>query len=246
MNGGTPRSFNCKNEELPVISGFVSISFKRDQPDFTAFSPLFVDNYVVNFDAKIAAVQELVQPKSETVEGKMIGEHTDLTLQEMITLINHLEGYVNLAGKTIPMKAADFGLVQLRTKVRSRDVEGVLNLIHAVENNMKRYQTELSEKGMTEAFAARFTQAGLSLADDKNKRYMMVSNRAALVQNNIAQLNDLYDQLIEICNIGKILYKKNNPAKLNDYTISFLLNQVRRNFKPNDTPQDKPANPMEE
>ena len=75
---------------------------------------------------------------------------------------------------------------------------------------------------------------------------MMVSNRAALVQNNIAQLNDLYDQLIETCNIGKILYKKNNLAKLNGYTISFLLKQVRRNFKPNDTPPDKPANPAEE
>lgn len=246
MNGATPRSFNCKNEELPVISGFVSISFKRDLPDFATYSPLFDEKYAVGFDAKIAAVQELVQPKSETVEGKMIGEHIDLTLQEMITLINHLEGYVNLAGKIIPMKAADFGLVQLRTKVRTRDLEGVLNLIRPVENNMKRYQAELSEKGMTEAFAARFTQAGLSLAEDKNKRYIMVSNRSAMVQNNIAQLNDLYEQLTEICSIGKILYKKNNLAKLNDYTISFLLKQVRRNFKSNDTAPDKPANPTEE
>jgi len=246
MNLGTPRNFNCKNEELPVICGFVSISLKRDLPDFSGYSPMFNDSYVDSFDAQITAAQELVKPYSETVEGKMIGEHTDLTLQEIIVLTNHLEGYLKLAGKTIPMKPADFGLVQLRTKVRTRDVEGVLNQIRPVETNIKRYQTELSEKGMTEAFAARFTQVGLSLAVDKNKRYTMISNRAAVVQKNITQLNDLHKQMTEICSIGKILYKKNNAAKLNDYTVSFLLKQVHRIFKSADTTQVKTDNTAEE
>lgn len=246
MNGSMPRSFNCKNEELPVICGFVAISLKRDLNDFTVYSPLFNTDYLAGFNAKIEAVQELVQPKSETIEGKMIGDHSDATLQELIMLINHLEGYIKLAGEKIPMKAADFGLVQLRKKVRARELEGVLNLLRPVENNLKKYQAELSEKGMTEVFAAKFSQVSLSLAEDKNKRYSMVSNRAALVQNNIEQLNDLYNQLTEICSIGKILYKKNNLAKLNDYTISFLLKQVRRISKPIDTSTNQQETPAEE
>lgn len=233
MNSISPRDFNFKNEELPVIAGFTAINLERDLPDFAGYSPVFTVAYLNAYKLKIEAVQELVQPYSETVEGKLIGERIDATLEGLITMINYLEGYLNLASKTIPMKPADFGLVQLRAKVRTRDLEAVLSLIRPVENNMERYKTELSEKGMTEAFATKFKQAGISLADDKNKRFTMVSNRAALVQNNMVQLNDLYAQMTEICGIGKILYKKTNMAKLNDYTIAYLLKQVRRVTKPN-------------
>jgi len=110
-------------------------------------------------------------------------------------------------------------------------VEAVLSLIRPVENNMERFKAELNAKGMTPEFAAKFTQASASLAEDKRKRYTMISNRAALVQNNMNQLNDLYAQMTEICNIGKILYKQTDKAKLKDFTITFLLKQVHRTFK---------------
>ena len=37
-----------------------------------------------------------------------------------------------------------------------------------------------------------------------------------------------HDQLTEICKIRKILYKQTDKAKLNDYTFTYLLKQVRR------------------
>ncbi len=64
----------------------------------------------------------------------------------------------------------------------------------------------------------------------------------ALVQSNMGILNALYDQFTEICTIGKILFQKTDKAKLNDYTFSYLLRQVRRVQKPEEPNQnDKPA-----
>jgi hypothetical protein len=53
-----------------------------------------------------------------------------------------------------------------------------------------------------------------------------------MVQKNLGQLNDLNDQLSEICKIGKILYKQTDHAKLNDYTVSQMIKQVARTVKP--------------
>ena len=123
MNGGTPRSFNCKNEELPVISGFVATSFERDQTSFSGYSPVFDAIYVEGFKAKITVVEELVNPTSETLALKLINEHSYSILDGLIGSINHLEGYISLAGKKVPISPTDFGLTMLRKSARSRDVE---------------------------------------------------------------------------------------------------------------------------
>lgn len=241
MSTTTPRNFNCKDEELPVVCGFLAISLNRDLNDFVAFSPQFQSSYVDGFKAKIDAVDELVQPKSETIELKMLNERIYATLDSLITPINYIEGYLNLAGKTVPITAADFGLTSLRKSARSRDVESVLKLLRTVEGNLARYKTELEAKGLTEALVLKFAETGALLADDRNKKYELVSKRMALVQNNLGMLNDLYDQLVEICKIGKILYKPTDKAKLNDYTFSYLMKQVRRVEKPGEPKNEEPS-----
>jgi len=242
MSTDSPRNFNCKNEELHIICGFSAISLARDLEAFAAYSPQFNSEYVEIYKANIDAAQELVQPKAETVQLKKLNEHIYSTLDSLITDTNHVEGYLMLAKKAVPLSASDFGLTQLRKSCRSRDLENVLTQMRTVKGNMMRYGTELATKGMTEAFVEKFAETEAQLAENRNAKYGIVSNRAAIVQNNMGTLNALYDQFTEICTIGKILFKKTDKAKLNDYTFSYLLKQVRRVQKPEDPNQnDKPA-----
>ena len=241
MSTNASRNFNCKIEELHIICGFSAISLSRDLNDFSAYSPMFNSGYVEIYKANIDAAQELVQPKAETVQLKMLNENIYATLDSLITDVNHVEGYLSLAQKTVPLSATDFGLTQLRKSCRSRDLENVLSKIHAVKGNIMKYQSELAAKGLSEALIGKFEATEAQLSENRNKKYEIVSNRMALVQNNIGTLNKLYDQLTEICKIGKILYKNTDKAKLNDYTFSYLMKQVRRVEKPEETKTtDKP------
>jgi hypothetical protein len=244
MSATTPRNFNCKNEELPVVSGFLATSINRDLNDFVAYSPVFKNGYVDGFKARIYGVEQLVQPESETKELKMLTERIYETLDSLVSPANYVEGYVSLAGKAVPLSATDFGLTNLRKGLRNRDVENVLKVLRTVETNLNKYKTPLMEQGLTEELMAKFAAASILLADDKNKKYELVSNRMATVQNNIGMLNDLYDQLMEICRIGKILYKKTDRAKLNDYTFAYLMKQVRKVEKPEE-PKPLPPAPAE-
>lgn len=232
MNSISPRSYNCKDEELPIVCGFAAISLGRDRTDFTAFSPMFDAAYLAAYKAKIDLVQELVQPKSETIALKIILERIYTTLDNLISPINYVEGYLKLAGKTVPISVLDFGLTPLRKSCRSRDVENALQVLHQVESNLSKYNTELSAVGLTDTTVDKFTDAGNLLATDKMKKYELVSTRMALVQNNLGMLNELYYQFTDISNIGKALYKQTDKAKLNDYTFAYLMKQVRRTSKP--------------
>lgn len=241
MSSDSNRSFSCKNEELPVICGFVAISLERDYSFFSDYSPVFDGAYLEGYKTKITLVEELVNPTSETKVLKLITEHSYSVLDGLIDSINRVEGYIALAGKKVPLSPADFGLAMLRKSSRSRDVESVLTQLRTVNANIKKYKTELTEKGLTDALATIFTDAVATLSDDKKKSYELISNRAALVQNNMGMLNDLSDQMVSICDIGKILFKQTDKAKLKDYTFAQLIKKVRRTEKPEeDKPTDQP------
>ena len=247
MENTLNRDFNCKNEELPIISHFVALSLERDLNLFANYSPVFNETYLNGYKAQIQAAEELVSPRSETVELKLITERAYATLDGLITPINYLEGYISLAKKEIPVSLSDFGLVPLRKSVRSRDIENVLTLLRRVLANIDKYKTELTSKGLNALTTDKFSDALSSLANDKNRKYSILSNRAALVQSNMNQLNELNRQLTEICDIGKVLFKQTDPAKLKDYTFSQLIKKVRRTDKPDSDKEDKETaeNPRE-
>ncbi len=237
MENNSTREFNCKNEELPVVCGFTALSLERDLSAFADYSPVFNQQYLEGYKLNIAAVQELVAPNSETVALKLINEHTSVVCDALVDPINQLEGYINLAGSSVPMSVADFGLVKLRKSTRAHEVESMLPLLQTVDSNIGKYGTELAAKGLTDALRIKFMEARSVLANDKNKKYALISSRAGLVQNNMAMLNALHKQMVEICDIGKILFKQTDKAKLKDYTFAQLMKQVRRVNKPE---EDKP------
>ncbi|HEY5592416.1 MAG TPA: hypothetical protein VIK55_15545, partial [Paludibacter sp.] len=90
------RKYKCKDEELPRICYFAAFSFKRDLADFNAYSPLFDDKYYNSFVGKIAVVTELVEPKSEIIEQRIITERFYSIMDSMIDPINRLTGYVEM------------------------------------------------------------------------------------------------------------------------------------------------------
>ena len=221
------RSYNCKDEELPVICGFAAFSLKRDLADFTSYAPKFTAAYVTDFETKIASVNEVIMPKSETLELKTITARLYAAMDGLTDPINRVAGYLKLANGGLTMNAADFGLTLLRKNVTGRNAEGVISSLHTVNNNLTKYAAELGVQGLTPELAARFANAGISIAADNQKQYEILSYRKGIVQNNLGLFNSLYRQLTEILRVGKILYKAGDAAKLQDYTFNALLKQVR-------------------
>lgn len=136
-----------------------------------------------------------------------------------------LEGYITLAHDTLQVSPSDFGIGKLRQGIKNHDVEEVTDALHLINNQIVRYKETLQQKGLTEELIAAFTGSYTSLTTDKTEQYGILNNRKAIVQNNIATLNDLHQQITEVMKIGKILFK-NDSAKVQQYTFSNVLKNV--------------------
>jgi len=90
------RNYNCKDEELPIIGNKVLFSFKRDQADFIGYSLKFENGYVTRLEGKIQEVFDLVEPKSETVQLKVITDAVYTAMDGLIDPINRVIGYMGL------------------------------------------------------------------------------------------------------------------------------------------------------
>jgi hypothetical protein len=225
------RLFNCKDEELPVVSKAVAFALKRDLAEFTAYSPKFDELYVTGFETKITVVTDLLEPQSETLAKRIITERYSATMNGLIDPINRVTGYLNLAKVNLNITPASFGFTALRKSIENHDVESVIDDLHIVLANIHTYKAPLAAQGLTDGLIDVMTAAFNSMAADKQQQIEITSNRRSIVQNNVSLLNELYEQISEILSVGKILYKATNPAKLADYTFIELLKKVRQGVK---------------
>lgn len=226
------RLYNCKDEELPMVGTLVCSSLETDLPDFTKYSSGFDANYVAGMKQKITLVNELIAPEEETVVRKVITSRIYATMSNLTDPVNRLEGYVTLAHDALQMSPADFGISKLRQGIKSRDVGDVLDALHLISDHIIRYKEPLVQKGLTEEIIASFINSSTSLSSDKTEQYRILNNRKAIVQNNIATLNNLYEHITEVMKIGKILFK-NDAVKMQQYTFSTVLKSVHHNTKGN-------------
>jgi hypothetical protein len=227
MEKENARNYKCKDEELPVVCRNASLYLRRDSADFFAFSPVFNDDYLNAFDAKINLVDELVSPKTETDELKKITKRLYLTMDSLLDPIAKIRGYLRMAKDATGMSAKDFGLTSLSQKIAARDAEGVRQNLLLVVSFLKKYREQLVAVGLNEAVIEQFAAAVPSITEDNKRQFEIVNKRKTIVQKNLKTLNDLYKQLTDVLSIGKSLYKNTDPAKAKEYVFGSLMKTVR-------------------
>jgi hypothetical protein len=222
------RIYNCKSEEVPVIGGYLLFVLKRDLNDFSAHFPkIFTNEYVTGLEQKIAEVNNLLNPNTETVVLKDTTNRLYSAMDSLIEPVNKVAGYIKFSKGAIAISSKDFGLTSLRQKIRSRDAEGVLKNLKTVINNLERYRVPLIEQGLDENIITHFNDA-IGIIDTNNQRqFEIVNKRKTIVANNETLINDLYKIISEICNVGKLIYKGKDQLKVKDYTFNELKKKVR-------------------
>jgi hypothetical protein len=226
------RTYGCKDEELLFISIFVSLSLKRDLPEFTAYSPVFNQAYQTAFDGKIAVLKEVVMPKFMVTERKEVTTRLYGTMDGLLESARHLTGYIKLAKSDISIPLDDFGFAPLRKAVNAKDAEGTFKSLQFVNANVAKFKEVLAAKGLSEDFVTGLIATAASIAADKELQYEYDTKATALLQSNVGLFNELNAQLTEILSVGKILYTGKDPVKLKEYTFSELMKKVRRSSKP--------------
>jgi hypothetical protein len=145
----------------------------------------------------------------------------------LIEPADKMKGYIKFTKGAIPMSVKDFGLTALTRKVHSKDSEGVLKNLRTVITNIELYRSQLIEQGCDEKTITHFSDALTAIETDNQRQYEIGRKRKTIVENNINLINDLYKTIMEICDVGKAIYKGKNELKVKDYTFTELKKAVR-------------------
>jgi hypothetical protein len=222
------RLYPCKDEELPILAGFVAFSLKRDAKDFASYSSIFAKDFIKRLEADIKAASGLVRAGARgAIHVKGRTKELYEALDGLLEASQSLKVYLKLAGLNAEGGAKEFAITKLSHAVNRKDAEGVLAESKVMEEAIVRHKSALAKAGMTDKFIKDIRELQARLNASIQNRYEAKSARAAGVLDNIDALNSLYVKLTAVCDVGKIIYKKSDPAKVKEYTFSALKRRVR-------------------
>ncbi len=232
---------HSKIEEIPTIADFVLASVTRDLADFTAYSPIFTEAYLTDFEAKRKIATELIMTDSVNYELKATTAELYKQLKNFRSLLVRIEGYLHLA--TSNLNNEKLGLVKLRLNINKGNIEGVILNGRSFLTNLTKNKTVLMEKGLKQEQLDNITTL-LNTVERLNKEQnLLQSKRSENCLKNRDIFNNLWDLLWPVMKAGKAIYKGTNESKLKDYTMTQIQKRMNNERKKAAAEADAPADP---
>jgi hypothetical protein len=220
------RSYPCKSEELTAIAGFVAASLKRDSKKFQEYSHIFSEDFIKNLDEDRNTAK--AQLKNAVIDAARLKRETESlykAMDDLITELKNLSGYIKLAGDRV--NAKNFGLSELRAALRKRDAEGSIANMRILHNEMNVQDAALREAGLKDKTVENIQSLEEKIEKCNESQYrekVQKGNNAAL---NVDLFNSLYVKIMAVCDAGKILFV-GKESKLKEYTFVELKKKVRK------------------
>lgn len=225
------KMYPCKTEEVPSIAGFLINSMQLDLNEFSNYSPIFTDKFILSVESQKTICTELLKTTSVTGQMKLITQGLNDTSKVLRTKLNPLEGYLNLASDNLDMKVADFGLQLARKNINCQNIEGAIQDVSTIIGNVKRNQSALEAIGMKSSFVDELSALVVEMGKLNESQRGKWSERTRLTDANRKEFNKLWEMIRQISEAGRGIYKGTNNVKLLDYTLSNLRKRIRASNK---------------
>lgn len=221
-----PLKFKFKLDELSPMGLFVYNSYKKNQPDFEAFSSKYTVAYGTNLELNRKAIEALLNPVSVTSELKVITQRIYSNQNVVATTIDFLEGYAERA-TGLTMASTDFGFGKVREANNSGDIEAVVKNIRIVGQNAAKNMAALTAQGYSAAKQTSLLALADTLEADNAGQNSKLDDRRDLVNNNHVAFNSYWDSINDLCDIGKRLYKDKTNENRPQYVVATVLGRMR-------------------
>lgn len=236
------KKFNCKMEDVPVITGFALESVEKDLADFANFSPIFTLQFITNARTKQSTCYDLTKANDVLKLQKVITMRITDKVSELRLSLNQLEGYLKLANAVLDIKVSDFGLKNIRTAISNTDIEGIISDTRSLIAILKRNEAVLQEKGMKTEFVTALTALVLEIETLNTQQNSKKNERSRTSGDNIKVFNELWGTLGTILDAGRAIYRGVDEVKLKEYTLANLLKRVHNeNGTTAKTPETPPT-----
>lgn len=214
-------------EELPVVADLLLLLLKRDQDYFTSFSLDFNEVYRTNVETQILRIQNLTSPQTISAEKAKLTSTRYQVMEQIKHVLNRVDAYVYRASDQLQVLSADFGIREAKQELKRKNVEGSVMRMKEVEQNIANNLRALQTKGYKIELGLELQTLTQRMADMNLLKIEMISQRKQLVIDNHIQYQLLWNFIVEISDIGKLVMRA-DKSKADEYKFCNLLNHIRK------------------
>ena len=221
-----------KYEELTTVAGFLIDSLTRDLSDFTKYSEIYGQDFLHRLIDKKDEVERITRTKSLLNQISNITLNLYENVDSLRPKISNLEGYIVLAKKNLVSQPRNFGLKEVREKIDSRDVEGLLDklAITLAEVDITENLAALNAVGFKAPARAELTTIKDDINNKNKEQNLKIDEKEDVVRSNLALLLELWELLRMVMDSGKRIYKYTNKQRAEDYTATKILGRIRHEY----------------
>ena len=213
------KGFAIRIEEYVPLGDIIHANFTRDFTAINARYPKLNAAFKTSFTAKLEAIK--IQEKSILITQQQLAITKSL-YQEANALIEELvflKDYIKDAGLSNTI------VIQLIHDLRSHNIEGACEKIEALKQFIIAHQDDIEEEGMAPEFPDNLATHKTSMAQKNTAQKTTKDSRLVLTGNNKSQYSDLYNDIINISEKAKKVFK--NTLFENQYVITRIIKSMR-------------------
>jgi|GEM_PF-1521622 hypothetical protein len=208
--------FSLQPDEVLAVSSLLSKRLERDKEDFYQFSDCFNKDFIRQLSSSIDAAKLLVdiEPIRERLKLLQLEMHQQmkklqLLVDEFLQHINEKEpdlaNYLDISmlSSSISQNKVDETIILLRRLLRRIDI------LPTVSPSLKKYGSEVSTN---------FADISFLL----NEKIKCVRQQETANRDNSELMRTLWRMVESISNAGLLIYRRTNPAKAREYSLSEL------------------------
>ena len=192
----------------------------RDQVDFLVFYKKMDGSYVLDFKTQIDAVKSIESTFALTEKQKGITTDLYALCDTTISKMEFLRTYVKPTGLNYSV------VTTVNRQLRNRNVEGAVKTGKEALAYFEANRAKFIEGNMPDDFLTETADLFNKLEEKNTEQNMFLLNRSNITAQNTDTYDKLYKYIAEVCEAGKLVYKK-NEQKRKEYTLTYLNSLLR-------------------
>ncbi|WP_101259794.1 hypothetical protein [Labilibaculum filiforme] len=214
-------------EELPIVADLLLQLMNRDLHHFASFSAEFNEDYLKRVREEVSKTQRLTSVQTITAEKSKLTSVRYAVMIKISYLLDRVDAYATRAADQLQVLPADFGVREAKQELKRKNVEGSWMRIKEVEKNIATNLVALQAKGYPAELGLELHELTGKMTRMNLQKVEMISRRKQLVIQNHIQYQRLWQYILEISDIGKLVMRPER-GKASEYQLCNLLKHIRK------------------
>lgn len=209
-------------EEVVAVSNALRKRLERDKDDFFSFSDCFNIDFLKRLSVSIEAAKLM---NDEAHISNRIVECSTQTRMVMERLSNHISDMFGYISTNEPDTIAQIDFTLLTTSIKQKKVDFVITLLRRL---ISKFDTIQSVSPEVRKYASEVTLIFADLNFVENERCKLQREKDMVSQENQILVNSLWRMVESISNAGLLIYRRSDPDKAKEYSLTELRNRVNQ------------------